>query len=71
MFPLDDRNFAKRAAKYYSPASPRRVRSYRLYRGMSLVPGEVTPPIYDRSYGLRARVEATSLGSGVLLALGT
>jgi len=37
VFPLDDRNFAERVAKYYSPVSPRRVRSYRLYRGMSLV----------------------------------
>lgn len=70
VFPLDDRNFAERAAKYHSPVSPRRFRSYRLHRGMSLIPGGVTPLIYDRSYDLLAHVQASTADAGVLLAQG-
>lgn len=70
VFPLDDRNFAERAAKYHSPVSPRRFRSYRLHPGMSLIPGGVTPLIYDRSFDIRARVYAERADAGVLMAQG-
>ncbi|KWX21842.1 hypothetical protein AFM11_23650 [Mycolicibacterium wolinskyi] len=70
VFPLDDRNFAERAAKYHSPSSPRRFTSYRYFPGMSMVPGGVTPLIYDRSYTITAAVTATSAQEGVLLSHG-
>jgi arylsulfatase A-like enzyme len=70
VFPLDDRNFAERAAKYHSPSSPRRFTSYRYHPGMSMVPGGVTPLIYDRSYTISAAVTATSKDVGVLLSHG-
>ncbi|MBO0872136.1 MAG: arylsulfatase [Pseudonocardia sp.] len=70
VFPLDDRNFAERAAKYHSATSPRRRRSYRYYPGMRRVPGGVTPLIYDRSFTIDAAVAMDSGDEGVLLAHG-
>lgn len=70
VFPLDDRNFAERAAKYHSPSSPRRFKQYRYYPGMSMVPGGVTPLIYDRSYTIAAAVTADADDHGVLLSHG-
>ena len=70
VFPLDDRNFAERAARYHSAASPRRFRSYRYHPGMSRMPGGITPLIYDRSFTIDARVDMSPSDEGVLLAHG-
>ncbi|KAA9153598.1 arylsulfatase [Amycolatopsis acidicola] len=70
VFPLDDRNFAERAARYHSASSPRRRRSYRYYPGMTRVPGGITPLIYDRSFTIEAAVDMTAGDEGVLVAHG-
>ena len=70
VFPLDDRNFAQRAAMYHSASSPRRFHSYRYWPGMVRVPGGVTPLIYDRSYDIEAVVRMAAGDEGVLLAHG-
>ncbi|MEJ5946578.1 arylsulfatase [Pseudokineococcus basanitobsidens] len=70
VFPLDDRNFAERAAQYSSAASPRRRRRYELRPGMDTVPGGVTPLVYDRSYRIEAHVRLAGHDEGVLLAHG-
>src|SRR5699024_9021263 len=56
VFPLDDRNFAERAARYHSASSPRRRRHFRFHRGTDRIPAGVTPLIYDRSYRIAATV---------------
>ncbi|GAA3567570.1 arylsulfatase [Nonomuraea rosea] len=70
VFPLDDRNFAERAAMYHSAASPRRRRNFTLYPEMSRIPGGVTPLIYDRSYTIDAEVRLRDGDEGVLLSQG-
>lgn len=70
VFPLDDRNFAERAARYHSAASPRRRNSFVFYPGMTHIPNMVTPLIYDRSYRIDARVSMTSDDRGVLISQG-
>lgn len=70
VFPLDDRNFAERAAKYHSAASPRRRSRFELHPGMDRIPGGVTPLIYDRSYRIDVLAECSSADTGVLLAHG-
>ncbi|GAA5139742.1 arylsulfatase [Pseudonocardia adelaidensis] len=70
VFPLDDRNFAERAARYHSATSPRRRRSYRYYPGMTRVPGGITPLVYDRSFTIDAAVRMERDDKGVLLAHG-
>lgn len=70
VFPLDDRNFAERAARYQSADSPRRRKSFRLYPGMTRMPGGVTPQINDRSYRIDAHVELSTADHGVLVAQG-
>jgi arylsulfatase len=70
VFPLDDRNFAERAARYHSATSPRRRRSYRYFPGMTRVPGGITPLIYDRSFTIDAAVRMERDDEGVLLAHG-
>lgn len=70
VFPLDDRNFAERAAKYHSAASPRRRRHFVLHRGVGRIPAGVTPLIYDRSYRIDATVDITGDDEGVLVSQG-
>jgi len=70
VFPLDDRNFAERAAKYQSAGSPRRRTSFRFLPGMTRIPGGATPLIYDRSFRVEATVSTDAQASGVLLAQG-
>lgn len=70
VFPLDDRNFAERAAMYHSAASPRGRTRFELRPGMDRIPGGVTPLIYDRSYRIDATVELNADDSGVLVAQG-
>jgi len=70
VFPLDDRNFAERAAKYQSAASPRRKRLFTFYPGMSRIPGGVTPLIYNRSHAIEAHVKAMREDEGVLVSQG-
>lgn len=70
VFPLDDRNFAERAAQYHSPASPAQRRRFVLYPGMQRIPAGVTPLIYDRSYRIDANVQMTLDDCGVLVAQG-
>lgn len=70
VFPLDDRNFAERAARYHSATSPRRRRAYRYIPGMSRMPGGITPLVYDRSFTIDAQVTMTAADEGVLLAHG-
>lgn len=70
VFPLDDRNFAERAAKYHSAASPRRRREFTLYDGTGRIPAGVTPLIYDRSYRIDAQVRTDDDDHGVLVAQG-
>ena len=70
VFPLDDRNFAERAAKYHSAASPRRRRQFVLYPGMVRIPAGVTPLIYDRSYRIDVTADLGEDDHGVLVAQG-
>ncbi|HEY3502637.1 MAG TPA: arylsulfatase [Actinocatenispora sp.] len=70
VFPLDDRNFAERAARYHSATSPRRRRSFRYHPGMKRMPGGCTPLIYDRSFRIDAYVRMAGTDQGVLLAQG-
>ncbi len=70
VFPLDDRNFAERAAKYHSPASPRRRRTFVFHRGMQRIPSGVTPLIYDRSYRIDVNATVSSADTGVLISQG-
>lgn len=70
VFPLDDRNFAERAAKYHSAASPRRRRHFSFHRGMGRIPAGVTPLIYDRSYRIDVHADLTPDDHGVLIAQG-
>jgi arylsulfatase len=70
VFPLDDRHFAERAARYHSATSPRRRRSFRYYPGMQRMPGGCSPLIYDRSFRIDAHVERAAGDEGVLLAQG-
>lgn len=70
VFPLDDRNFAERAAKYQSAASPRRRRHFTLYPGSDRIPAGVSPLIYDRSHRIDAIVTMTPEDHGVLIAHG-
>jgi arylsulfatase A-like enzyme len=70
VFPLDDRNFAERAAMYSSAASPRRRRRFRFYPGMERLPGGVTPLIQNRSYRIDVVVTMTDSDEGVLLSHG-
>lgn len=70
VFPLDDRNFAERAAKYHSAASPRRRRSFVFHRGMERLPQGVTPLIYDRSFRIDVAVTVEKDDHGVLVAQG-
>lgn len=70
VFPLDDRNFAQRAAEYHSVASPQRRRDFTFYPGMSRVPGGVTPLIYDRSYRIDVHAQMSESDEGVLVSQG-
>ncbi|SDS68350.1 arylsulfatase [Microlunatus soli] len=70
VFPLDDRNFAERAAKYHSAASPRRRRHFLFHRGVGRIPAGVTPLIYDRSYRIDVSVTLAADDHGVLIAQG-
>lgn len=70
VFPLDDRNFAERAARYHSATSPRRRFAYRYFPGMRRVPGGISPLIYDRSFAISASVGMRAVDEGVLLAHG-
>jgi len=70
VFPLDDRNFAERAAMYSSAASPRRRRDFRFYPGMQRIPGGVSPLIYNRSHRIDASVTSTDADEGVILSQG-
>ena len=70
VFPLDDRNFAERAAKYRSAASPRRRRQFRFHPGVERIPGGVTPLIYDRSFRFDVSARLTPDDHGVLFAQG-
>ena len=70
VFPLDDRNFAERAAKYHSAASPRRRRHFLLHKGVGRIPAGVTPLIYDRSYTIDIDVALSEDDQGVLVAQG-
>ncbi|APX31690.1 arylsulfatase [Brachybacterium sp. P6-10-X1] len=70
VFPLDDRNFAERAAKYHSAASPRRRNHFVLHRGVGRIPAGVTPLIYDRSHRIEATVDTAGNDEGVLISQG-
>lgn len=70
VFPLDDRNFAERAAKHGSPASPRSRTAFRFHPAMDYLPGGVTPLICDRSYEIAVPVRCDEIPDGVLLAHG-
>lgn len=70
VFPLDDRNFAERAARYHSPASPRSRLEFTFYPGTERVPAGAAPLIQNRSH--RIDVDATVDGDreGVLVSQG-
>lgn len=70
VFPLDDRNFAERAANYSSAASPRRRRKFRFYPGMERIPGGVTPLIQNRSYRIDAIVTMVESDNGLSVSHG-
>ena len=70
VFPLDDRNFAERAARYHSASSPRRRRHFRFHRGVDRIPAGVTPLIYDRSYRIDVTVSTRGDDHGVLVCQG-
>jgi len=70
VFPLDDRNFALRAAKYHSAGSPRTKRNFTFYPGMTRIPSGVTPLINNRSYRIDASVTINRTDEGVLISQG-
>jgi len=55
VFPLDDRNFAERAAVYHKRRVTQTAPYFVLFPEMTRIPGGVTPLIYDRSYRIDAR----------------
>ena len=71
VLPLDDRNFAERAAKYSSAASPRLRTRLVLYPGMSRIPSGAAPLMINRSFRITARLsDAGGAPQGVVLSLG-
>lgn len=70
VFPLDDRNFAERAAKYQSAASPRSRREFTFYPGIARIPGGAAPLIQNRSHRIDVDVTVDGDSQGVLVSQG-
>lgn len=70
VFPLDDRNFAERAARYHSVASPRSRRDFTFFPGTERIPAGAAPLIQGRSHRLDVEVTMTDDDEGVLVSQG-